>query len=72
LLGAQMFKVVCDDTKRRCQTKSKQRKNEELSAALAKKLFNGDHCEAEPLIEIQFFYFFILILLFLSDFVSLK
>jgi hypothetical protein len=48
------------------------RKNEKLSAALVEKLFNGAHCGVEELIEIQFFGFFILIFLFLSDFVSLK
>jgi hypothetical protein len=37
------------------------RKNEELNAALAEKLFNGAHRGAEPLVEIQFFNFFILI-----------
>jgi hypothetical protein len=34
------------------------RKNEELSAALVEKLFNGAQCGVEELIEIQFFGFF--------------
>jgi hypothetical protein len=56
-----MFKVEYDDTKRRCKRKLKQRKNEELSAALAKKLFSRVHRGAEALVEIQFFDFLILI-----------
>jgi hypothetical protein len=66
LLGEQMFKVEYDDTKRRCQRKSKQRKNEELSAALVEKLFNRAHCGAKSLVEIQFFDFLILIVLYFS------
>jgi hypothetical protein len=52
-----MFKVEYNDTKRRCQRKSKQRKNEELSTTLAEKLFNGAHRGAEALVEIQFLNF---------------
>jgi LDH2 family malate/lactate/ureidoglycolate dehydrogenase len=61
-----MFKVKYDDTKRRCKRKLKQRQNEELSAALAEKLFNGAHRGAEAIGEIQFFDFFILIFLYFS------
>jgi hypothetical protein len=44
----------------------KQRQNEELSAALAEKLFNGAHRGAEAIGEIQFFDFLILIFLYFS------
>jgi hypothetical protein len=37
LLGEQMLKVEYDETKRRYKSKSKQRQNEELGAALAEK-----------------------------------
>jgi hypothetical protein len=47
--------------KMRCKRKSKQRQNEELSAELAEKLFNGAHRRAKALTEIQFFFFLILI-----------
>jgi hypothetical protein len=42
-----MFKVEYDDTKRRCI-----RKNVELSAALAEKIFNRAYRGAEALVEI--------------------
>jgi hypothetical protein len=35
------------------------KENEELSVALAEKLFNGAHRGADALVEIQFFYFLI-------------
>jgi hypothetical protein len=54
LLGEQIFKVEYYDTKRRCQRKLKQRKNEELNTALAEKLFDGAHRGAKALAEIQF------------------
>jgi hypothetical protein len=40
------------------------KKNEELSTALAKKLFNGAHRGAEALVEIQFFDFLFYFLYF--------
>jgi hypothetical protein len=66
LLGELMFKVEYDDTNRRCKRKLKQRKNKELSAALAEKVFNGAHCGAKALVEIQFLDFFDSILLYFS------
>jgi hypothetical protein len=48
------------NTKRRCQRKSKHRKNEELSAATAEKLLKEAHRRVEALVEIQFFDFFII------------
>jgi hypothetical protein len=57
LLGEQMFKVEYHDTKRRCKRKSKQRQNEELSTALAEKLFNGAHRGTKALGKIQFLTF---------------
>jgi hypothetical protein len=50
----------------------KTKENEELSAALVERLFNGAHHGAEALVEIQFFDFFILFFVFFSNFVSLK
>jgi hypothetical protein len=52
-----MFKVEYHDTKRRCKRKSKQRQNEELSTALAEKLFNGAHRGTKALGKIQFLTF---------------
>jgi hypothetical protein len=67
-----MFKVKYCNTKRRCQGKLKQRKNEELSATLEEKLFNRALRGAEALVEIQPFDFLILFFIFFSNFVSLK
>jgi hypothetical protein len=47
-----MFKVKYDDTKRRCKRKLKQKKNEALTVALAKKLLNRAHRGVEALVEI--------------------
>jgi hypothetical protein len=60
------------NTKRRCQRKSKHRKNEELSAATVEKLLKEAHRRVEALVEIQFFDFFIIFFVFFSDFVSQK
>jgi hypothetical protein len=52
------------NTKRRCQRKSKHRKNEELSAATAEKLLKEAHRRVEALVEIQFFDFLLYFLYF--------
>jgi hypothetical protein len=62
-----MFKVYYDDIKKRYKRKSKQRKNEEFSTALAEKLFNGAPRRAEALVEIHYFDFLLLIFLYFSQ-----
>jgi hypothetical protein len=63
LLGEPIFKVEYDDTKKEMQKENETKGERKTQRSTSKKLFNGAHREAEALVEIQVFDYFILFLI---------